>query len=146
MDILKDMNSKSSQFKQGFMFGLGYLTAFGISITMIMLGGWVKACTDDIKELKQQKVDECKYEEVENHGILLEGMLKMKKDIPENAVSNDTKSNDEQRQEVQEHMDSKECCDECCCEIHWGVCGCDEYLYEERCDVCSCENCCDDYH
>ena len=88
MDIIKDMNSKSSQFKQGFIFGLGYLTAFGISITMIMLGGWVKACTDDIKELKQQKVDECKYEEVENHGILLERMLKMKKDILENAASN----------------------------------------------------------
>ena len=26
MDVIKDMNSKSSLFKQGFMFGLGYLT------------------------------------------------------------------------------------------------------------------------
>ena len=111
MDIIKDMNSKSSQFKQGFMFGLGYLTAFGISISMIMLGGWVKACTDDIKELKQQKVDECKYEDVETHGVLL------------------LSDEDEQRQEVQAHMDSKECCDECDCE----ECYCYKMSYCHHC-------------
>ena len=54
MDIIKDMNSKSSQFQQGFMFSLGYLTAFGISISVIILGGWVKAYTDDIRELKEK--------------------------------------------------------------------------------------------
>ena len=53
MDVIKDMNSKSSLFKQGFMFGLGYLTAFGISISMVMLGDWVKACKDDINGLKK---------------------------------------------------------------------------------------------
>ena len=58
MDIIKDMNSKSSLFKQGFMFGLGYLTAFGISISMVMLGGWVKGCKDDINGLKKIVVKE----------------------------------------------------------------------------------------
>ena len=53
MDIIKDMNSKSSLFKQGFMFALGYLTAFGISISMVMLGDWVKGCKDDIDGLKK---------------------------------------------------------------------------------------------
>ena len=53
MDVIKDMNSKSSLFKQGFMFGLGYLTAFGISISMVMFGDWVKACKDDINGLKK---------------------------------------------------------------------------------------------
>ena len=58
MDVIKDMNSKSSLFKQGFMFGLGYLTAFGISISMVMLGDWVKACKDDINGLKKIVVKE----------------------------------------------------------------------------------------
>ena len=58
MDVIKDMNSKSSLFKQGFMFGLGYLTAFGISFSMVMLGGWVKACKDDINGLKKIVVKE----------------------------------------------------------------------------------------
>ena len=58
MDIIKDMNSKSSLFKQGFMFGLGYLTAFGISISMVMLGGWVECCKDDINGLKKIVVKE----------------------------------------------------------------------------------------
>ena len=53
MDVIKDMNSKSSLFKQGFMFGLGYLTVVGISISMVMLGDWVKACKDDINGLKK---------------------------------------------------------------------------------------------
>ena len=57
MDIIKDMNSKSSQFQQSFMFTLGYLTAFGISISVIMLGGWIKAYTDDIRELKEKTFD-----------------------------------------------------------------------------------------
>ena len=58
IDTIKDMNSKSSLFKQGFMFGLGYLTAFGISISMIMLGGWAKGCNDDINGLKKNVVKE----------------------------------------------------------------------------------------
>ena len=58
MDVIKDMNSKSSLFKQGFMFGLGYLTAFGISISMVMFGDWVKACKDDINGLKKFVVKE----------------------------------------------------------------------------------------
>ena len=58
MDVIKDMNSKSSLFKQGFMFGLGYLTAFGISISMVMFGDWVKACKDDINGLKKIVVKE----------------------------------------------------------------------------------------
>ena len=58
MDVIKDMNSKSSLFKQGFMFGLGYLTAVGISISMVMFGDWVKACKDDINGLKKIVVKE----------------------------------------------------------------------------------------
>ena len=58
MDVIKDMNSKSSLFKQGFMFGLGYLTVAGISISMVMLGDWVKACKDDINGLKKIVVKE----------------------------------------------------------------------------------------
>ena len=58
MNVIKDMNSKSSLFKQGFMFGLGYLTAFGISISMVMFGDWVKACKDDINGLKKIVVKE----------------------------------------------------------------------------------------
>ena len=58
IDTIKDMNSKSSLFKQGFMFGLGYLTAFSISISMIMLGSWVKGCNDDINGLKKIVVKE----------------------------------------------------------------------------------------
>ena len=53
IDIIKDMNSKSSLFKQGFMFGLGYLTVVVISISMVMLGDWVKACKDDTNGLKK---------------------------------------------------------------------------------------------
>ena len=60
MDVIKDMNSKSSLFKQGFMFGLGYLTAVGISISMVMFGDWVKACKDDINGLKKIVVKEKK--------------------------------------------------------------------------------------
>ena len=40
------------------MFGLGYLTAFGISISMVMLGDWVKGCKDDINGLKKIVVKE----------------------------------------------------------------------------------------
>ena len=58
IDTIKDINSKSSLFKQGFMFGLGYLTAFGISISMLMLGDWVKACKNDINGLKKIVVKE----------------------------------------------------------------------------------------
>ena len=54
MDIIKDMNSIYSQFKQGLMFGLGNLTAIGISISMVMLVHWVKACKDDINGLKKK--------------------------------------------------------------------------------------------
>ena len=43
-------------FQHGFMFGLGYVSVFRISISMIMLGDWIKAYTDDIKELKE-KID-----------------------------------------------------------------------------------------
>ena len=48
------MDSISSLFKQGFIFGLGYFTVFGISISMVMLGGLIKGCTDDVKELKEK--------------------------------------------------------------------------------------------
>ena len=44
------MDSISSLFKQGFIFGLGYFTAFGISISMVMLRGLIKGCTDDVKK------------------------------------------------------------------------------------------------
>ena len=54
MDIIKDMNSIYSQFKQGLMFGLGNLTAIGIYISMVMLVHWVKACKDDINGLKKK--------------------------------------------------------------------------------------------
>ena len=54
MDIIKDMNTTSSQFKQGLITGFGHFTALGIPIGTIALVGLVRDYMGDVKELKQR--------------------------------------------------------------------------------------------
>ena len=58
--IIKDMNSKSSQFQQGFMFDFGYSIAVGLTISTTVLVCYVydtvQMHMNDVKELKE-KID-----------------------------------------------------------------------------------------
>ena len=56
-DILKDMNSKSSQFHQGFMLGFGYSIAVGLTISTTVLVCYVydtvQMHMNDVKEKRK---------------------------------------------------------------------------------------------
>ena len=58
--IIKDMNSKTSQFQQGFMLGFGYSIAVGLTISRTVLVCYVydtvQMHMNDVKELKE-KID-----------------------------------------------------------------------------------------
>ena len=68
-DILKDMNSKSSQFQEGFMLGFGYSIAVGLTISTTVLVCYVydtvQMHMNDVKELKE-KIDGKEKETLDN--------------------------------------------------------------------------------